>query len=141
MSSDHRSPNPLPPLEILFDDENECLQPAFVDALGHIFSKYCTPTAALVARGHLMKPPANAYLTSTGLDQFAIDTNGKALDAEAKAELRDMLDVNAQENLTFHGFLQMYELQTPNDIKETWNDLLKHGFNFSLKLEAAEGTP
>jgi hypothetical protein len=72
----------------------------FVDALGHIFSKYCTPTAALVARGLLMKPPANAYLTSTGLDQFAIDTNGKALDAEAKAELRDMLDVNAQENLT-----------------------------------------
>lgn len=47
-----------------------------------------------------MKPPANAYLTSTEVDQFAIDTNGKPLDAEAKAELRDMLDVNTQGDLT-----------------------------------------
>ena len=47
-----------------------------------------------------MKPPANAYLTGAGIDQFAIDTNGKPLDADAKAELRDMLDVNAQGDLT-----------------------------------------
>jgi hypothetical protein len=86
MDSNHKSLNPLPPLEVLVDDENECLQPAvgqiegrnpsltpcfvswgptrqFVNALGHIFSKYCTPAAVPVTKGVLMKPPANAYLT------------------------------------------------------------------------------
>lgn len=71
-----------------------------MNALGHMFSKYCTPAAVPVAKGALMKPPENAYLSSTGIDHFAIDTNGKPFDAEAKAELRDMLDVNAQGDLT-----------------------------------------
>jgi len=138
MDSNPKNLNLLPPLELLVDDENECLQPAFVNTLGHIFSKYCTPAAAVVAQGALMKPPENAYLSGTGIDQFAIDTNGEPLDADAKAELRDMLDVNAQGDLTFHGFLQMYELQTLNDMGETWNDLVKHGFDFSLQLKVDE---
>ena len=38
MNSNHKTLNPLPPLEVLVDDENECLQPAVGSDRG---SKIC----------------------------------------------------------------------------------------------------
>jgi len=82
----------------------------------------------------LLEPPPNAYLTTEALDKWATDTNGSPFSEETKEELKDMLDVNDDGNLTFKGFLQIYQLQTENDEEETWKDLSTHGFDRSLSL-------
>lgn len=91
----------------------------------------------------LHEPPPNAYLTTEALDKWATDTNGSPFSEETKEELKDMLDVNDDGNLTyvaitfsthgeyqlgsasFKGFLQIYQLQTENDEEETWKDLVR----------------
>jgi len=71
----------------------------------------------------------------TGLDRWAIDTNGEPFSEESKQEMVDFLDMDEDGNLTFKGFLQIYQLQTENDEDETWRDLEKHGYNRSLELK------
>jgi len=78
---------------------------------------------------------SNSYMTPTGLDRWAIDTNGEPFSEESKQEMVDFLDMDEDGNLTFKGFLQIYQLQTENDEDETWRDLEKHGFNRFLELK------
>lgn len=52
----------------------------------------------------LHEPPPNAYLTTEALDKWATDTNGSPFSEETKEELKDMLDVNDDGNLTYVVF-------------------------------------
>ncbi|KAJ6455666.1 hypothetical protein C8R45DRAFT_583822 [Mycena sanguinolenta] len=107
--------------------------------LKHIFGKYCKPPAPVPAAAdmrELLVPPEGAYLTTAGLDAWARDTNGAPFSPETKEELIEFLDVNDNGELTFKGFLQIYQLQTENDEEETWRDLSNHGFDRRLRLVA-----
>ncbi|KAG8875531.1 hypothetical protein FRB97_005050 [Tulasnella sp. 331] len=88
--------------------------------LGHIFSKYIEPPfTSHQAESGLLVPEPNAYLTSTGLDRYAIDTNGQPFTEEAKAELREFLDVDED------GHLTQAELASARDVlfKEAQNTI------------------
>ncbi|KAI5122065.1 hypothetical protein M0805_006048 [Coniferiporia weirii] len=126
----------------LLDDEG-AISENFERCLMHIFAKYCTPAPSPPSAPHsdhvygasmpLLVPPAGAHFTPEALDQWATDTNGSPLPDEAKEEL-EQLDVTDEGNLTFQGFLQIYQLQTENDEEETWRDLSSHGFDRTLTL-------
>ena len=71
----------------------------------HIFAKYCTPratppSASKTPGSQFLVPPDNAYFTPEALDQWAIDTNGSPLPAEAKEEL-ELLDGTEEGYLTY----------------------------------------
>ncbi|TDL27351.1 hypothetical protein BD410DRAFT_782443 [Rickenella mellea] len=128
-------------------DHEGSISDKFERCLQHIFAKYCTPQPANAAGptittptgvqpAVLLRPPPGAYLTPAALDRWAVDTNGAPFSAEAKDELKEFLDVNEGGDLTFNGFLQIYQLQTENDEEETWRDLSSHGFDRSLTLVA-----
>ncbi|CCM02346.1 uncharacterized protein FIBRA_04441 [Fibroporia radiculosa] len=105
--------------------------------LKHIFAKYCTPRPVPAQKGAgLLSPPEGAYLAPEGLDAWARDTNGAPFDDATKEELMEFLDVTEDGNLTFKGFMQVYQLQTENDEEETWRDLSNHGFDRTLRLVA-----
>lgn len=104
--------------------------------LKHIFAKYCTPPSTVTQRGAPVIPEG-AYLTSEGLDAWAIATNGKPFTEETKEELADFMDVTEEGHLTYKGFIQVYQLQTENDEEETWRDLSAHGFDRTLRLVAS----
>ena len=63
-------------------------------------------------------------MTAQGLDAWATDTNGSLFSDETKEEMLEFLDVTDLGDLTFKGFLQIYQLQTENEEDETWNDLV-----------------
>ena len=65
----------------------------------HIFGKYCTPPSSTSHEGKIALPDG-AHLTSQGLDDWAIATNGKAFDNETKEELVDYMDVTEDGHLT-----------------------------------------
>ncbi|KAG8930203.1 hypothetical protein FRC03_009066 [Tulasnella sp. 419] len=119
---------------ILLTEEGEMTE-KLEQCLGHIFSKYLRPPFVPERDDTtgILKPPINAYLTNEGLDRWAIETNGEPFTAETKEELL-MLDSTDSGELTFKGFLQVYQLQTETDEEETWRDLRKHGFNRELVL-------
>ncbi|KAJ7063214.1 hypothetical protein C8F01DRAFT_1131973 [Mycena amicta] len=122
----------------LLDDEGGISDQLEV-CLKHIFAKYCVPpppTASISDKHVLLVPPDGAYLSQDGLDQWAKDTNGHPFSQETKEELVEFLDVTAAGELTFKGFLQIYQLQTENDEEETWRDLSNHGFDRTLQLVA-----
>ncbi|KAJ7273624.1 hypothetical protein B0H12DRAFT_1007756 [Mycena haematopus] len=108
--------------------------------LKHIFGiEICIPPAPVPAAADmrvLLVPPEGAYLTTAGLDAWARDTNGAPFSSETKEELIEFLDVTDAGELTFKGFLQIYQLQTENDEEETWRDLSNHGFDRRLRLVA-----
>ncbi|KAF9975740.1 hypothetical protein BGZ73_000490 [Actinomortierella ambigua] len=104
-------------------DEEDCLTVEAEDALLEIFDRY-----------DLDKDGA---LNDEELDSFARDTNGDVFDEDTRAEITGFLDTNDKGHLTRKGFLQMYNLQTPNDPEETWKDLQKHGYDANLKLVAS----
>ncbi|KAH8117330.1 hypothetical protein DFH11DRAFT_1816471 [Phellopilus nigrolimitatus] len=123
----------------LLDNEGG-ISDKFERCLMHIFAKYCTPAprppSADLQPGlspPLLVPPPNAHFTADALDHWATDTNGSPLPQEAKEEL-ELVDVTEDGNLTFQGFLQIYQLQTENDEEETWRDLSSHGFDRTLTL-------
>ncbi|KAI0050937.1 hypothetical protein FA95DRAFT_1555209 [Auriscalpium vulgare] len=122
----------------LIDDEGDITDELEI-CLKHIFAKYCKPSPLEDGGAKegmtLLEPPEGAYLDSDALDAWAKDTNGAPLGAEEKKELQ-MLDVTDEGNLTFSGFIQLYQLQSDNDEEETWRDLARHGFDRSLKLVA-----
>lgn len=69
--------------------------------LKHIFAKYCTPPPPPAEkRLELLTPPADAYLSSEGLDAWARDTNGAPFDDATKEELIEFLDVTEDGGLT-----------------------------------------
>lgn len=121
----------------LLDDEGG-ISRELEACLQHVFAKYCTPrpSGAQAVNGgtELLVPPPHAYLSAEGLDTWARDTNGAPFTQETKDELVEFLDVTEEGGLTFKGFLQIYQLQTENDEKETWKDLRRHGFDRNLKL-------
>ncbi|KAJ7632535.1 hypothetical protein FB45DRAFT_912714 [Roridomyces roridus] len=121
----------------LLDDEG-AISDQLEIVLKHIFGKYSFPPAPRPAdnRVLLLVPPEGAILTQEGLDAWARDTNGAPFSSETKDELVEFLDVNDNGELTFKGFLQIYQLQTENDEEETWRDLSNHGFDRSLLLVA-----
>ncbi|KAF8163223.1 hypothetical protein B0H34DRAFT_694594 [Crassisporium funariophilum] len=121
----------------LLDDEGDISDQLEI-CLKHIFSKYCTPPVPKPADSSvLLTPPANACLTTAGLDAWARDTNGAPFSQETKDELSEFLDVTDDGDLTFKGFLQIYQLQTENSEEETWRDLSKHGFDRTLRLASS----
>ncbi|KAG9101672.1 hypothetical protein FRC06_002737 [Ceratobasidium sp. 370] len=115
----------------------ETPEPNTHQALAQIFSKYCTPRPSPhTTSTRLNTLVESAYLDEAGLDAWARDTNGAEFPAETKEEMRDTLDVTDKGDLTFNGFIQIYQLQTENDEEETWRDLMKsaHGFDRNLNL-------
>ncbi|KAG0226914.1 hypothetical protein BGW41_004022 [Actinomortierella wolfii] len=104
-------------------DEEDCLIQEAEDALMEIFDRYDVDK--------------DGALNDEELDAFARDTNGDVFDEDTRAEITGFLDVNDKGHLTKKGFLQMYNLQTPNDPEETWKDLQKHGYDSNLKLVAS----
>ncbi|KIO20391.1 hypothetical protein M407DRAFT_245828 [Tulasnella calospora MUT 4182] len=116
-------------------DSDGGLSERFEACLAHIFAKYIEPPfIADRAEGGLMKPPKDAYLTDSGLDRYATETNGQPFTTETKDELKEMIDCDDQGRLTLEGFFQIYQLQTENDEEETWKDLSTHGFGRDLNL-------
>jgi len=116
-------------------DESGALSAKLETVLGHIFSKYLEPPfKPLRGPNGLMAPPSNAFLSPAGLDRYASDTNGAPFSEETKQELKEMLEVNEDGNLTLEGFYQVYQLQTSNDEEETWRDLSAHGFDRDLNM-------
>ncbi|KAG8701279.1 hypothetical protein FRC08_004185 [Ceratobasidium sp. 394] len=116
-------------------DNDGAISSKFEIALAQIFSKYCTPRPSPhTTSTRLSILVESAYLDEAGLDAWARDTNGAEFPAETKEEMRDTLDVTDEGDLTFHGFLQIYQLQTENDEEETWRDLSAHGFDRNLNL-------
>ena len=96
-----------------------------------------------------LTPSTDAYLTGEGLDKWACETNGTPFTKETKEELIERFDLTDDGNLTyekkkkilsngidnklifllrFKGFLQIYQLQTENDVEETWQDLVHNYF-------------
>ncbi|KZT11231.1 uncharacterized protein LAESUDRAFT_259003 [Laetiporus sulphureus 93-53] len=118
-------------------DEDGAISEQLEACLKHIFAKYCTPRPAPPPKGFtLLSPPNDAYLTAEGLDMWARDTNGAPFDDATKGEILEFMDVTDNGDLTFKGFIQVYQLQTENDEEETWRDLSSHGFDRTLKLVA-----
>ncbi|QRV86079.1 EF-hand 1, calcium-binding site protein [Ceratobasidium sp. AG-Ba] len=116
-------------------DNDGAISPKFATALAQIFSKYCTPRPPVnTSSTRLGAFVEDAYMDEIGLDAWARDTNGAPFPAETKEEMRDTLDVTERGDLTFDGFLQIYQLQTENDEEETWRDLSAHGFDRNLNL-------
>lgn len=126
--------NTQPDTQLLDDDGT--ISEKLETCLKHIFTKYCTPTPPNSAHGvqSLLTPPEGAYLTPSGLDSWARDTNGAPFSQETKDELIEFLDVTDDGGLTLKGFMQIYQLQTENDEEETWRDLSCHGFDRTLTL-------
>ncbi|KAH9484222.1 hypothetical protein JR316_0003702 [Psilocybe cubensis] len=120
---------------LLLDDEGG-ITDKLVICLQHIFAKYCTPAPERTS-GPLLTPPENAYLSDEGLQKWARDTNGEPFSEETKEEVVESFDVTDDGNLTFRGFLQLYQLQTENDEAETWKDLQSHGFDKNLNLTSS----
>ncbi|ELU43881.1 hypothetical protein AG1IA_02071 [Rhizoctonia solani AG-1 IA] len=127
----------------------------FEAALAHIFHKYSKPTSAKsssttidmshsVSKIDLNKTPTkirpqlpsqtSGVLTEAGLDAWARDTMGHSWSADTKEEFKSTLDVNERGELTFRGFVQIYQLQAESDEAETWRDLSAHGFDRDLNL-------
>ncbi|KAG8732901.1 hypothetical protein FRC11_010212 [Ceratobasidium sp. 423] len=119
-------------------DSNGAVSKKFEAALAHIFHKYSKPPTDLnktptKTRPQLL-PQTSGVLTEAGLDAWARDTTGLSWSADTKEELRSTLDVNERGELTFRGFVQIYQLQAENDEAETWRDLSAHGFDRDLNL-------
>ncbi|KIY62955.1 hypothetical protein CYLTODRAFT_458538 [Cylindrobasidium torrendii FP15055 ss-10] len=93
----------------LLDDEGEMTQ-VLVDALEQIFNKYAV----------------DKVMSREKIQQWSLDTNGaeKQLSEESIDEIFEYFDVDEANNLTFGGFLQLYQLQTENEPEETLNDLV-----------------
>ncbi|KAF4614813.1 hypothetical protein D9613_002959 [Agrocybe pediades] len=118
---------------ILLDDEGG-ITDKLESCLKHIFAKYCTPATTNTNAEGLLLPEDGAYLSEEGLQKWARETNGEPFSEETKEEVVESFDVTYDGNLTFKGFLQLYQLQTESEEAETWKDLKKHGFDESLKL-------
>ncbi|GAA6060146.1 hypothetical protein JCM10212_001443 [Sporobolomyces blumeae] len=76
-----------------------------------------------------------------GLDAFARDTNGQEMTDETYNEIVEYLDVTDDGELTFKGFIQLYQLQTENDPAETENDLRAWGYVPSTLEPASTDKP
>ncbi|KAI0647174.1 hypothetical protein C8Q79DRAFT_609124 [Trametes meyenii] len=118
-------------------DDDGAISAQLESCLKHVFAKYCTPKPSPTQKkGILLEPPEGAYLSPDGLDSWARDTNGAPFDDATKEEILEFMDVTDDGDLTFKGFMQVYQLQTENDEEETWRDLAAHGFDRTLRLVA-----
>ncbi|CUA72266.1 hypothetical protein RSOLAG22IIIB_00931 [Rhizoctonia solani] len=124
-------------------DSNGAVSHKFEAALAHIFHKYSQPSLAAKDANKtptktrpqaLLQTQTAGVLTEAGLDAWARDTTGLSWSADTKEELRATLDVNERGELTFRGFVQIYQLQAESDEAETWRDLSAHGFDRDLNL-------
>ncbi|KAF8921413.1 hypothetical protein CPB85DRAFT_1428401 [Mucidula mucida] len=106
-------------VKLLDDDGDITLE--LENALKHIFEKYAV----------------DGLMTREKIRQWSKDTNGEenALSEDSIDEIFEFMDVDEANNLTFKGFLQIYQLQTENDAAETLRDLEKHGYNSRLVLK------
>ncbi|PPQ86874.1 hypothetical protein CVT25_012593 [Psilocybe cyanescens] len=114
---------------LLISDEGG-ITDQLVICLQHIFAKYCTPGPERTSGTALLTPPTDAYFSEEGLQRWARETNGEPFSEETKEEVVESFDVNDDGNLTFRGFLQLYQLQTENDEAETWKDLVRESSTF-----------
>ncbi|KAB5593061.1 EF-hand 1, calcium-binding site protein [Ceratobasidium theobromae] len=119
-------------------DSDGAVSAKFEAALGHIFQKYSKTTSIDVHKTPTKVRPQvqteiEGVLSEAGLDAWARDTTGLPWSADSKEEIRT-LDVNDKGELTFRGFVQIYQLQAENDEAATWRDLSAHGFDRDLNL-------
>ncbi|CAE7113679.1 unnamed protein product [Rhizoctonia solani] len=120
-------------------DSNGAVSKKFEAALAHIFHKYSKTSAVDANKTPTKTRPhslsfTSGVLTEAGFDTWARDTTGLSWSADTKEELRSTLDVNERGELTFRGFVQIYQMQAENDEAETWRDLSAHGFDRDLNL-------
>lgn len=123
---------------ILFSSQFES---ALIRAFARFSSSYRKRRPDVHASGSspsksLPRPDATDVLTEADLDAFSTVTNGSALSAESKNEIKEFLDTDEEGNLTFRGFVEMYHLQSDNEPEETWKDLSKLGFDDQLEYQA-----
>ncbi|SGZ22311.1 BQ5605_C022g09472 [Microbotryum silenes-dioicae] len=146
-----REARPPPPVDTtrLLDDSFGLSEP-FCQVLSQVFHKYASmtslPPAPLTEGVSLPDPEEPEQETLKGqptlgraqLNAFAKDTNGQVMDDETYKEIAEFLTcttgVDGAPALTFKGFVQLYQLQTENDINETWNDLTQWGYDRNLQL-------
>ncbi|PBK78059.1 uncharacterized protein ARMOST_03621 [Armillaria ostoyae] len=103
----------------LLDEEGD-ITPEFEAALRVIFNKYASPSSNTLSRAQIQ--------------QYFLDTNGVASPDSQIDEIMEFMDVDENTgDLSFGGFMQIYQLQTENDEAETWKDLEKHGYDRDLK--------
>lgn len=111
----------------------------FEAALGHIFQKYSKTTSIDVHKTPTKVRPQvqteiEGVLSEAGLDAWARDTTGLPWSADSKEEIRT-LDVNDKGELTFRGFVQIYQLQAENDEAATWRDLVRGLVGIELRAD------
>ncbi|SCV68992.1 BQ2448_2012 [Microbotryum intermedium] len=153
-----REARPPPPVEAtrLLDDSFGLSEP-FCQILSQVFRKYASMTSlppASLTEGVSLPDPKDPEqetlktqptLGRAQLNAFAKDTNGQIMDDETFKEIAEFLTcttgVDGGPALTFKGFVQLYQLQTENDINETWNDLTQWGYDRQLRLVGEEPTP
>ncbi|GAA5847887.1 hypothetical protein JCM3766R1_003172 [Sporobolomyces carnicolor] len=120
---DPASINPL-----LLDSEG-AISDQLYDALTEVFARYSKPP---------VKPKGDKdgkVCGRSGLNAFALDTNGQDMTDETYNEIVEYLDVTEDGELTMKGFVQLYQLQTENDASETEKDLRAWGYDpKTLKL-------
>ncbi|KAK0483538.1 hypothetical protein IW261DRAFT_960033 [Armillaria novae-zelandiae] len=103
----------------LLDEEGD-ITSEFEAALRDIFNKYASPSYNTLSRAQIQ--------------QYFLDTNGVASPDSQIDEIMEFMDVDENTgDLSFGGFMQIYQLQTENDEAETWKDLEKHGYDRDLK--------
>ncbi|KAK0503165.1 hypothetical protein EDD18DRAFT_1136624 [Armillaria luteobubalina] len=101
----------------LLDEEGD-VTPEFEAALRVMFNKYASPSSNTLSREKIQ--------------QYFLDTNGVASPDSQIDEIMEFMDVDENTgDLSFGGFMQIYQLQTENDEAETWKDL--HGYDRDLK--------
>ncbi|PWA03040.1 hypothetical protein BB558_000807 [Smittium angustum] len=104
-------------------DENMDLSDKFADALKEIFNRYDLDR--------------DGALNDKEIEAFAQFTNGNAFSEAELNEIKLYLNCNDEGHLTLSGFYELYSLQASSgDEEETWNDLIKHGYNKQLERKS-----
>ncbi|GAA5837690.1 hypothetical protein JCM5353_003818 [Sporobolomyces roseus] len=114
-----QDPSEINPLLL---DKEGAISDQLYEVLEEVFVRYAKPPT---------KPKGEndeKVCGRSGLNAFAKDTNGEEMTDETYNEIVEYLDVTEEGELTFKGFIQLYQLQTENDATETENDLKAWGY-------------
>ncbi|GAA5983423.1 hypothetical protein JCM5350_007645 [Sporobolomyces pararoseus] len=125
-----QDPSTINPL--LLDSEG-AISDQLYEVLEEVFARYSK--APVKAKGENDEKVCGR----SGLNAFAMDTNGQEMSDETYNEIVEYLDVTQEGELTIKGFVQLYQLQTENDALETEKDLRAWGYDpTTLKLDPTQ---
>ncbi|GAA5932630.1 uncharacterized protein JCM15063_002159 [Sporobolomyces koalae] len=117
---------------LLLDSEG-AISDQLYNVLRQVFDRYSKPPT---------KPDGDKDGRVCGrdaLNAFAKDTNGQEMTDETYNEIVEYLDVTSKGELSFKGFIQLYQLQTENDASETEKDLRAWGYDAeTLELDPSK---